>query len=1255
MQNALVRTVGAVALLLTVSLAPAADPTVLVRVERRSPDDLVVLRSVKLPIVAETTGGLLFEGTAADLARLEGLGFRYDVLDERSATADYLVVALDGDRTVETLAAHGSIVLLEENLAFLRIERDAALPSGLEPGCFAVDLLNRVPVLLPTFELPTSTRSTDGATPDPIVQQIVDAVDDATILSTWQDITDNPPEGTRFSTSVGCEDAADYCYDHYATLGLLPEYDPWRAGDAPNVVADIPGATDPDEIYILVGHLDDLPSSGIAPGADDNGSGTVTVLEGARVMSCYAFRKTVRFVTVTGEEQGLLGSKAYAAAARTRGDDIRGVLNFDMNGWEGDGTPDPENIDISYNAISQWLGELYAENATTYQTGLVVDAFSCPSLTASDHAAFWQQGYPAIIGITDNHDYCGHAGTYPDYHASGDTIAANGAPTLFYASIRTAVATLSELAEPFVVTFGHPSYACDGAAEVVVADAGRNLDPGVQETIQVVVRSDSEPAGETVTLTERGLDSKLFSSTVSLTVGSPVGGDGLLSVTEGDLLRTEYVDALDCAGNADASYEASAVVDCTGPVISGVGETGVTGTAATIVWNTNEPSAGSIVWGETVPPTQVLTGASGTTAHAIELTGLQECTVYRYEVRASDEAGNETAANNGGQYYSFETFGDFGAGLQPCSAGQVSLDEPVSSCNGQASFHVVDLDLNDDPLVAETAVLRVTSTTETTEEIVVATESGPNTARFEGAIETVTGAAVPDGRLQTAHDDVVTVTYHDGDDGTGAPGLSYAIATVDCEGPKVTDLRIEAITDARATVAFTTDEPGDAMIEWGTTPALGETVVGAPSATAHAVVLNRLATCSETHFRIRATDRFGHQTVVDDLGAPHRFQSGLIPGLYWKDDFEGPSTTWTLEGEWEIGTPLGIGGSTGLPDPAAAYNADRVLGHDLTGQGSYPGDFEPAIQESARSPELSARDWTDTRLLFHKRLNTGATDAASVFVEVPQGYQLYRSYGVAVADAAYRTQAIDIGPLVDGKNRVTLRFTQDSTTSGQYSGWNIDDVILKDGSLPDYGPCGSCGSAPSFSGASSAADDDACADSGVTVGWARAVSWGSGGDGTYAVYRGDAPGFTPSGANLITSGVGGSSFTDNTLAAGATGHYLVRAENDEACASGPANGGVTDQNTVYRAVANEISHPLPGTVADLAVDRIGSAHLRLAWSADPDATMYRVYRSNSPLPGAFGSIGEAGAALHDDLDAGANRETYFYVVRAVSACGDEGP
>ena len=114
-------------------------------------------------------------------------------------------------------------------------------------------------------------------------------------------------------------------------------------------------------------------------------------------MSCYAFRNTVKFINVTGEEVGLLGSSAYAADAEQRGENILGVINMDMIGWEGDGSPDPENLDLNYNSASQWLAELFADCATRYATGLVVDAFYCPSLTASDHWPFWQRGWSAIV------------------------------------------------------------------------------------------------------------------------------------------------------------------------------------------------------------------------------------------------------------------------------------------------------------------------------------------------------------------------------------------------------------------------------------------------------------------------------------------------------------------------------------------------------------------------------------------------------------------------------------------------------------------------------------------------------------------------------------------------------------------------------------------------------------------------------------------------------------------------------------------
>lgn len=105
-----------------------------------------------------------------------------------------------------------------------------------------------------------------------------------------------------------------------------------------NVVATLRG-TDPadNRIFIISGHLDNMRSSptdstGDAPGADDDGSGTAAVLECARIMSKHGFPATVIFVAVSGEEQGLLGSAFMSEKAKKENWNIGGVLNNDIMG-----------------------------------------------------------------------------------------------------------------------------------------------------------------------------------------------------------------------------------------------------------------------------------------------------------------------------------------------------------------------------------------------------------------------------------------------------------------------------------------------------------------------------------------------------------------------------------------------------------------------------------------------------------------------------------------------------------------------------------------------------------------------------------------------------------------------------------------------------------------------------------------------------------------------------------------------------------
>jgi hypothetical protein len=115
-----------------------------------------------------------------------------------------------------------------------------------------------------------------------------------------------------------------------------------------NVYAILRG-TDPAQaarMYLVTGHYDSINSnvfhdwsdtSGFAPGANDDASGTTVSIESARVLSRHRWPATIVFVAVAGEEQGLLGSTHLAKLAKDEGWQLAGVLNNDIVG--GDTTP----------------------------------------------------------------------------------------------------------------------------------------------------------------------------------------------------------------------------------------------------------------------------------------------------------------------------------------------------------------------------------------------------------------------------------------------------------------------------------------------------------------------------------------------------------------------------------------------------------------------------------------------------------------------------------------------------------------------------------------------------------------------------------------------------------------------------------------------------------------------------------------------------------------------------------------------------
>ena len=95
-----------------------------------------------------------------------------------------------------------------------------------------------------------------------------------------------------------------------------------------NTVGEIKGSDKPDEVVILGAHLD---SWDLGTGVTDNGTGSMVVLEAARAIAQSGVKpkRTIRFILFSGEEEGLLGSTAYAAQHAAEADKIQAVLVLD--------------------------------------------------------------------------------------------------------------------------------------------------------------------------------------------------------------------------------------------------------------------------------------------------------------------------------------------------------------------------------------------------------------------------------------------------------------------------------------------------------------------------------------------------------------------------------------------------------------------------------------------------------------------------------------------------------------------------------------------------------------------------------------------------------------------------------------------------------------------------------------------------------------------------------------------------------------
>jgi hypothetical protein len=190
-------------------------------------------------------------------------------------------------------------------------------------------------------------------------------------------------------------------------------YDGERAASAASdVVGVIPGV-DPQvcgQFVFITAHYDHLGIrwGELYPGADDNASGTVALLEAARLLRHSRPRRSIAFLAVSGEEEGLLGSAAFLQAPPIPVAAIIAEINMDMVGRGQDG-----ELHVMPAAIETRMTDLVtAARRIATGHGITLSAGIDGYWQRSDHYSFARRGIPSI---------CLFSGMHADYHRPSDT------------------------------------------------------------------------------------------------------------------------------------------------------------------------------------------------------------------------------------------------------------------------------------------------------------------------------------------------------------------------------------------------------------------------------------------------------------------------------------------------------------------------------------------------------------------------------------------------------------------------------------------------------------------------------------------------------------------------------------------------------------------------------------------------------------------------------------------------------------------
>ena len=201
-------------------------------------------------------------------------------------------------------------------------------------------------------------------------------------------------------------EARNWIKEQYETLNVEVElhnytYSYYGTKNGANVIAIQLGTEFPNEFVVCGAHYDSYTyeSQDNAPGADDNASGTAGVLEAAKILSQYNFKRSIIYCAFSDEEYGLYGSAAYAQKCANEGKNIVGYFNLDMIGYLYPGKPIHASL-ISPSS-AKTLADFFVDVCNIYFPEIPVSRHENLPWGNSDHTSFNQKGYKGIWWFED--------------------------------------------------------------------------------------------------------------------------------------------------------------------------------------------------------------------------------------------------------------------------------------------------------------------------------------------------------------------------------------------------------------------------------------------------------------------------------------------------------------------------------------------------------------------------------------------------------------------------------------------------------------------------------------------------------------------------------------------------------------------------------------------------------------------------------------------------------------------------------------